>query len=239
MIHNQVIKKLGGKFNDELFLLFPISTHATPAAAYAHVAHRDWEYDSAMPQQTRADGCKDIAYQLINQEPGNSFQVIFGGGRRNFLSRPDNTANQTQPEAFRADGINLIDQWKTKRAASGLTEDEYAYIESRDQLLALDEKRIKYAFGLFNDDHVVYHAELSTNPNNPSLSEMATKAVKILSQNQAGFVLLVEGGRIDHAHHGNQGVMAVEETIQFDQAIGQTLELVDKKDTLVNKLIHS
>lgn len=183
-----------------------------------------------MPEQTRAGGCHDIAYQLINQEPGNSFNVIFGGGRRNFLPRLNNQKNKT---AYRTDGINLIDQWKSKRAASGLSADEYAYIETKDQLSVLDEKRTKYVLGLFNDDNLAFNSELSKYPDNPSLNEMTTKAVKILSQNPNGYILFVEGGRIDQAHHRNMGVMAVEETIQFDEAIGKTMHLVNKHDTLV------
>ena len=41
-------------------------THATPAAAYATVADREWEYDGAVPQQHRRQ-CKDIARQLTDQ----------------------------------------------------------------------------------------------------------------------------------------------------------------------------
>ncbi len=35
----------------------------------------------------------------------------------------------------------------------------------------------------------------------PSLKEMTEVAIKVLKKNEKGFFLLVEGGRIDHAHH--------------------------------------
>ncbi|VDP95676.1 unnamed protein product [Echinostoma caproni] len=38
----------------------------------------------------------------------------------------------------------------------------------------------------------------------PSLAEMTAKAVSILQRNPKGFLLMVEGGRIDHGHHVNQ-----------------------------------
>jgi alkaline phosphatase len=40
-------------------------THATPAGCYAHVAHRDWEDDSKLPDAARAAGFGDIARQLV------------------------------------------------------------------------------------------------------------------------------------------------------------------------------
>ena len=37
----------------------------------------------------------------------------------------------------------------------------------------------------------------------PSLAEMADKAIDILAKNPEGFVLLIEGGRIDHGSHAS------------------------------------
>jgi alkaline phosphatase len=37
----------------------------------------------------------------------------------------------------------------------------------------------------------------------PSLSEMTVAAIEVLQKNENGYVLFVEGGRIDHAHHQN------------------------------------
>ena len=42
-------------------------THATPAAAYAHTPDRTWETDLDAPQVDQ--GCKDIARQLIEDNP--------------------------------------------------------------------------------------------------------------------------------------------------------------------------
>ncbi|KAH7964118.1 hypothetical protein HPB51_027643 [Rhipicephalus microplus] len=47
-------------------------THATPAALYGHSAHHDWEMDTKMPKRTR---CKDIAWQLVEEEPGRNMNV--------------------------------------------------------------------------------------------------------------------------------------------------------------------
>lgn len=46
-------------------------THATPAAAYAKVADREWEYDSVTPE-----GCVDIAYQMVYGDIGKRIKVL-------------------------------------------------------------------------------------------------------------------------------------------------------------------
>ncbi|XP_037089051.1 alkaline phosphatase 4-like [Pollicipes pollicipes] len=51
-------------------------THSTPSAAYAHVRERRWE------SSTQTGGCKDIAQQLVEEQPGRSIDVrrTKGGG---------------------------------------------------------------------------------------------------------------------------------------------------------------
>lgn len=48
-------------------------THATPSPLYAHSADRLWECDAFVPPA--AQQCKDIARQLIEDEPGRSLNV--------------------------------------------------------------------------------------------------------------------------------------------------------------------
>ncbi|VDI62066.1 alkaline phosphatase [Mytilus galloprovincialis] len=67
----------------------------------------------------------------------------------------------------------------------------------------------------------------------PSISEMTGKAINILKRNTNGFFLMVEGGRIDHAHHDSKGAFALEETLAFEEAISTALEMTDKRDTLI------
>ena len=49
-------------------------THATPAAAYAHVANRDWEADIP-PGVDGRDLCKDNGYQLVMDENNQDIRV--------------------------------------------------------------------------------------------------------------------------------------------------------------------
>lgn len=49
----------------------------------------------------------------------------------------------------------------------------------------------------------------------------------------AGFVLFVEGGNIDEAHHLNKAPQSLEDVVQFDMAVAKAQEMLDTKDTLI------
>lgn len=51
--------------------------------------------------------------------------------------------------------------------------------------------------------HMSYTGTKEVERDEPSLSEMTMAAIEILRKNENGYVLFVEGGRIDHAHHQN------------------------------------
>jgi alkaline phosphatase len=67
----------------------------------------------------------------------------------------------------------------------------------------------------------------------PSLSDMTSKAIDVLSKNDNGYFLMVEGGRIDHALHGTNAKRALEDTVAFDNAIKTALAKVDLTNTLI------
>lgn len=54
--------------------------HATPSAAYAHSADRDWYSDNEMPPEALSQGCKDIAYQLMHNIRDIDVSVSCGQG---------------------------------------------------------------------------------------------------------------------------------------------------------------
>jgi alkaline phosphatase len=67
----------------------------------------------------------------------------------------------------------------------------------------------------------------------PSLTEMTVKAIEILSRNKNGFFLMVEAGRIDHAHHAGNASRALQDTIELSNAVRAALAKTSEKDTLV------
>lgn len=67
-----------------------------------------------------------------------------------------------------------------------------------------------------------------------TLKELTQKAIEILSQDQDGFFLMVEGSQIDWAGHKRDGTNIVYETVDFDDAVGAGLDFAEKNgETLV------
>ena len=88
--------------------------------------------------------------------------------------------------------------------------------------------------GLFERSHMEYEHDRSTDTGGePSLSEMTSKAIDILSKNQRGFFLHVESGRIDHAHHAGNAYRALTDTIEYANAIRVAMEKTNPDDTLI------
>lgn len=70
----------------------------------------------------------------------------------------------------------------------------------------------------------------------PSLAELTGKALSLLGDTGRfpnGYLLLVEGGRIDHAHHAGNWHHALEETLAFDLAVEVALARTSDADTLI------
>ena len=67
----------------------------------------------------------------------------------------------------------------------------------------------------------------------PSLAEMTRKAIEILRENRKGYYLMVEGGRIDHAHHQGNAYRALTDTIAFSDAVRMAATMTEFGDTLI------
>lgn len=67
----------------------------------------------------------------------------------------------------------------------------------------------------------------------PTLTEMTTKALEILKKNENGFILVVEGGRIDTAHHDTNAHLALVETVEFHETVEFVRENTDEADSLI------
>lgn len=202
-------------------------THASPAGAYAHTSNRNWECDSdVISSGQNPETCRDIAYQLVFGETGENLNVVLGGGRGKFL--PKNETGPQNDSGERSDGRNLINLWleqKQKRGESA----EYAW--NRDQLLSVSDSTANL-IGLFAKGHCSYNLEANKTVE-PTLAEMTEAAIKVLSQSAEGFFLFVEGGRIDHGHHSTYAKKALDETVQFSEAIQMAVDLTNSEETLI------
>lgn len=89
--------------------------------------------------------------------------------------------------------------------------------------------------GLFADSHMAF--DLDRPPDQPSLAEMTRAALNRLDNpalSPQGFVLQIEGGRIDHAAHNNDAAALIADQLAFDDAVAVVREHTrDRDDTLV------
>ncbi|KFQ95711.1 Alkaline phosphatase, tissue-nonspecific isozyme, partial [Nipponia nippon] len=165
-------------------------THATPSAAYAHSANRDWYSDGEMPPDALEGGCKDIARQLVENIP--DIEVILGGGRKYMF--PKNASDVEYPHedkhrGTRLDRRDLVQAWHDAKPPGKVAK----YVWHRRDLLALNLSRVDFLLGLFEPGDMVYELDRN-NETDPSLTEMVAVAIRMLQKNPRGFFLLVEGG---------------------------------------------
>ncbi|KAG7212353.1 hypothetical protein KM043_012674 [Ampulex compressa] len=205
-------------------------THATPAALYAHAASRYWEDDAKVPRGARTV-CKDIALQLLEDEPGSNIDVILGGGRRHFVPKVTLDPEEPDKEGRRLDGRNLIDEWSRNHGRLNIPA---KYVANKEQFEDVDPRKVDHLLGLFAYSHMDFDIERDTNgTGDPSLAEMTIKALRILAKNSKGYFLFVEGGRIDHAHHYNKAYRALDETLALEEAVRSVMKEVDLTETLL------
>jgi len=213
-------------------------THATPAATYAKSADRNWEDISDMPASESAN-CEDIASQLVNFEKNlearfsgvdvDGIEVVMGGGRRHFLPKDAafNSADAVSAvEGDRTDARNLVTEWQTTYPTG-------TYVMDQTGFDAISDDATK-VFGLFNESHMQYEADRGNDiAGEPSLSQMTEKAINVLDNNDKGFFLTVESGRIDHAHHAGNAYNALNDTIELANAVKVAMENTNPEETLI------
>ena len=186
-------------------------THATPAATYAHICHRDAAYDIAAQAVPGGAG--------FNQALGDGVDVLMGGGANHWT--PYSASNK----GGRNDNRDLTAEMK----AQG-----YSYVTTQSELAKVTSGKV---LGLFSSkSHLDYEldrvAKGAANTQ-PSLSEMTAKAIDLLSKNSQGYFLMVEGGRIDHALHGTNAKRSLTDAVALDEAVKTALGMVDLNNTLI------
>ncbi|MBN8429713.1 alkaline phosphatase [Microbulbifer salipaludis] len=196
-------------------------THATPAATYARSPERNWESNDGLSEEAVANGCVDIAAQLVSLDVGDGIDVILGGGRRHFITSDDG--------GKRTDGRDLTAEWRDR-----YSEQRAAYVQSGSELAGTDLANTDKLLGLFTASHMSYDADRTAHDKDePSIAEMTGRAIELLSKNEQGYFLMVESGRIDHGHHAGSAYTALHDTIAFAEAVKTATETVNLDDTLI------
>ena len=201
-------------------------THATPAATYARSVDRDWEDDSALSDEARDNGCRDLARQFVEHRlyleerfgagASDGIEVALGGGRLQFLPVAEG--------GRRGDGQNLIERWRSLNPRG-------SYVDNAAQL---ERARRAPLLGLFAPSHMQYQLERAApGAPQPSLLAMTLKALEVLERHGDGYLLVVEAGRIDHAHHAGNAANALNETVELAATVAAVMRRVDTRETLV------
>lgn len=199
-------------------------THATPASFASHQPHRSLE--------------AEIAAELV--ESGN-VDVMLSGGARVFLPSDIKTNAEHRAEmAALGAPSSVYKKSKRKDQRNVLLEakDKFGYSLAfdKEQLAANNSTKL---LGLFANsgmaDGISYKACLADNSCvQPSLRDMTLKALDILSKDEDGFFLMIEGGQIDWAGHVNDAGWMLNELIKFDESVAAVYEWVkNRNDTLV------
>lgn len=207
-------------------------THATPAATYAHSPERNWESDADLTPKVRDAGCTDIAQQLLTDARfGRGPLVALGGGRGQFQPATERDPEYDDKVGLRLDGRDLVAEWKQAHPGG-------AYVWNTGQLRAA--KDAPALLGLFEPDHMQFDHDRNRTPGGePSLAEMTTTAIQTLARTPQGFALMVEGGRIDHAHHSGNAFRALDETIALSEAVRAAVQAAPPDTLIIVTADHS
>ncbi len=138
---------------------------------------------------------------IAAQMAASGIDVLLGGGEDEFL--PAGQSGCYPGMGKRDDGRQLIRQM----VAGG-----YAYVCRSQSLAAVNPERTPLLLGLFADEQMV-------RPFAPTLAEMTGKALEILSRDEDGYFLMVEGGQIDWACHKNDTAHVIADVISLDAAV--------------------
>ncbi len=192
-------------------------THATPAAFAVHAKSR------YVPES-------EIADQLFGE---TEIEVLLGGGGRAMVpagsklgeSAPSVPAGTDGP-SNRADDRNLIAEARERG---------FTIVGDRAGLLAA--RGAERLLGIFAASHLPYVLDRSWEGLDdalPTLAELTEAAIDSLAPDDAGFFLVVEGGRIDYAGHDNDAGALLAEILDFDAAVGAAFDFArGRDDTLV------
>jgi len=136
---------------------------------------------------------------IADQMVYNNIDVVFGGGTDYLLEHHRTYLSEKGCEVITDDYIAFRENKNNK---------VWALFEKQDMPYDIDRKTMEMGI--------------------PSLAEMTEKAIKLLSESEEGFFLMVEGSKVDWAAHTNDPVGIVSDFLAFDEAVGKAIEFAKK-----------
>jgi alkaline phosphatase len=148
---------------------------------------------------------RDEMFPISKQMVYNNLNVMFGGGL-NYLSP-----------------LKRDDKKDLKKVLAGR---KYTFINNYGDFKKINPNDT-LVWGLFADEALKNDIDRNENET-PSLSEMTKKALEILSKNEKGFFLMVEGSKVDWAAHNNDPIGIITEFLAFDKTVELVMDFAKK-----------
>lgn len=221
----------------------PIS-HATPAGFIAHNHSRNnyEEIGRYMLFHTQADVIMAPGHPMYNNdgEPAE-MSARYVGGREiwdQLAANDGRTEFTMDQQILRVQDVNGDGQ-----------RDAWTFVEDREDFISLatgpTPRRvlgIPKAYSTLNQGRsgageFLMPFEKPLNENVPDLKELTMASLNVLSQNEQGFFIMIEGGAIDWASHGGHTGRMIEEHIDFNNAIMAAVSWVEENSSWEETLI--
>lgn len=153
--------------------------------------------------------------EIAEQYPELGFDIMMGGGNNYFSSE------------IRKDKKDVYAFYKSKG---------WQVARNRKEMMAADNS--KPILGVFADDALPYSIDRTNDKTlaeeTPTLAEMAQKAIDRMKNHKNGFVLQIEGGKVDWGAHANDVAALLYDQAAFDEAIKVAIDFAEKDgNTLV------
>lgn len=211
---------------------------ATPAAQVAHVISRRCYGPTVTTEKCALNalekgGKGSITEQLLNARP----DVTLGGGAKTFSETA--TAGEWQGKTLReqaqARGYQLVSDAASLAAITEASQDKPLLGLFADGNMPVRWQGPKASLhGNLDQPAVTCKVNEQRTDSVPTLAAMTDKAIELLSKNEKGFFLQVEGASIDKQDHAANPCGQIGETVDLDEAVQKALAFAKKDgNTLV------
>lgn len=139
---------------------------------------------------------------LAGQLMKSSIDISLGGGREKFTDEQ-------------------ISKWSEKKRRTYVSDAAGLRAAPKDHAI----------LGLFTPSHMSYETDRD-DALEPSLAEMTEFTMDALAARGTGYVMMVEAGRVDHAHHGTNAFRALRDMQALNEAV-ETAKDKTGQDTLI------
>jgi alkaline phosphatase len=207
-------------------------SHATPACFAAHNMSRSnyVQISQDMILNSRLDvimGCGHPDYDNNGiSTTGQSFKYV-GGQETWTLLINDRAGND-------ADGDGETEYWHLIQQLDEFT--DLMTGETPERVIGIPQVHSTLQQSRGGDEYAEPYVVAKTE-GVPNLSQMVTGAVNVLDNNPNGFFLMIEGGAVDWASHDNQSGRAIEEEIDFAEAVDKIISWVENNSSWDETLV--